>query len=256
MEALAVSLRVIWAVMLRDLRTRFFNHGLGYLVALAFPLGHCLILLGVWTLLGRPAPYGDSAVVFFGTALAPFMSWLYMSRYIMLSLLMNRPLLAFPAVKLLDIVFGRAALETLGSCAMVAVLAGLGVIWGLDIAPRDIVEMTLALGVALLMGLGFGLVSALLALAMPAWVTIYVLLQVVLYFASGIIFFPPALPEWARALLSWVPTLHLVEWMRVAYFEGYPADLLDRGYALRWAVGSIGLGLALERAIRGRLLGG
>jgi len=255
-EALRASLRVMWAVMLRDLRTRFFNHGLGFLVSIAFPLVHVVVLVAIWTALDRPAPYGDSAAVFFGVGLAPFMAWNYMSRFIMLSLVMNRPLLAFPAVKILDIVFGRGALETLGAFCMVALLVALALALGEPAMPHDLVDAAAALGAALLMGLGFGLFGALVALIFHGWVTIYMLIVIALYLLSGIVFTPHALPVEARDALSWLPTLHLVEWTRVAFFDGYPDDLLSRPYAMGWAAGSLAAGLALERAIRGRLLGG
>jgi len=254
--AALATMRVMQAVMLRDLRTRFFNHGLGFLIAIVFPLAHILILLGLYGFVGRGAPYGDSTAVFFATALAPFMAWNYASRFIMLSMIMNRPLLAFPAVKILDIVFGRAVLETLGACCMVTLLAGLGVLVGLDVAPHDVVEAAAAMGAALLLGLGFGLVSALIATAAPSWVLIYTLYIIASYAMSGIIFLPASLPEsWLR-VLTWLPTLHLVEWMRVAFFDGYPDHILHRGYVMAWALGSLLFGLALERGIRGRLLGG
>ncbi|MGF1502191.1 MAG: ABC transporter permease [Paracoccaceae bacterium] len=254
--AILATVRAIRAVMLRDIRTRFFNHGLGYLVAIAWPLAHILVLLGFYTLLGRMVPYGDSAAVFFGAALVPFMAWNYLSRFIMLSLVMNRALLAFPAVKLLDVLFGRALLEVLASCAMLGVLLGLALLLGIEARPHDPTDAAAAFGAALALGLGMGMVSAVVALLMPGWVTIYTLCVILFYLLSGILFVPAALPVQMSDWLVWVPTLHLVEWMRAAFIEGYPERLLDRGYVLGWAVVSIFAGLVLERAFRGRLLGG
>ncbi|MEL6217568.1 MAG: ABC transporter permease [Pseudomonadota bacterium] len=254
--ALTASARVIAAVMLRDIRTRFFNHGLGYLVAILWPIAHILILLAFYTLLGRHAPYGESIALFFATALTPFMAWNYMSRFIMLSLVMNRPLLAFPAVKILDILYGRALLELLASAAMVALLLLLAFAAGIDPRPADLVDASLAMGAALVLGLGCGMLSAVIAMVMPGWVTIYTLIIICSYILSGILFVPAAMPAYIGDWLSWVPTLHLVEWMRVAFYEGYPDRLLSREYVLGWAVATLLAGLLVERAIRGRLLGG
>jgi ABC-type polysaccharide/polyol phosphate export permease len=66
--------RVLLALMLRNIRTRFFGHGLGYLIAIAWPLTHILIVVAVFTLLGRVAPYGDSVVLFIPTGTVTFMS--------------------------------------------------------------------------------------------------------------------------------------------------------------------------------------
>jgi capsular polysaccharide transport system permease protein len=255
-RAVRAKLRVIGAVMLRDLRTRFFNHGLGYLLAVAWPMAHILILLGFYTLLGRLAPYGDSMVVFFATALVPFMAWNYMSRFIMLSLVMNRALLAFPAVRILDILLGRAALELLASCAMVGLLCLLALLWGIDFVPHDLVGAAEALAASFALGLGCGMVSAVIAMILPGWVTAYTLLIIASYICSGILFVPASLPGALVEWLCWLPTFHLIEWMRVAYYEGYPDHLLDRGYVLGWGIFTIFLGLGLERMLRGRLLGG
>lgn len=78
------------------MRTRFFGDGLGFLIAIAWPRAHIGVLLAIYRGVGRATPYGDSILVFFGTGLVPFMSFSYMSRFPMLSLLHNRPLLAFP----------------------------------------------------------------------------------------------------------------------------------------------------------------
>ena len=242
--------------MLRDIRIRFFNHGLGYLVAIAWPLAHILILLGFYAVLGRAPPYGESGFVFFGAALVPFMAWNYMSRFIMLSLIMNRPLLAFPAVKVMDILLGRAALEVLASCCMILFLAAIAFAAGIDFMPADVVDAAAALVAALALGLGFGMVSAIIAMAFPPWVTIYTLLIILFYITSGILFVPATLPAALLEPLSWLPTLHAVEWMRVAYFEGYPDSVLNREYLIGWAIGAVLLGFGLERLLRGRLLGG
>jgi capsular polysaccharide transport system permease protein len=253
---LRAALRVIGAVMLRDLRTRFFNHGLGFLISIGFPLVHVLILIAIWQIVGRSAPFGDSTFVFFGATLAPYMAWNYVSRFMMMSLLMNRPLLAFPAVTIVTILFGRAALEILGAACMVLVLFGVATALNVEVAPWDMVDASLAMAVSLLMGLGFGAVCALIAFVSHSWVTIYTLIQITLYLSSAIVFLPSDVPEWGRNILSWIPTLQIIEWMRVAFFENYPDDMLHRGYATAWALGSIAVGLGLERAIRGRLLEG
>ncbi len=61
------------AVILRDMRTRFFNHGLGFLIVSLWPLAHMLILLMIYSLTGRRTPFGDSLYVFF--ALGLFQRW-------------------------------------------------------------------------------------------------------------------------------------------------------------------------------------
>lgn len=53
--------------------------------------------------------------------------------------------------------------------------------------------------------------------------------------------------------LEWNPILQGIEWVRAGFFTGYDPPWLDRGYALRFAVVLLLLGLCLERADRRRL---
>jgi len=246
--------RVMYAVMLRDLRTRFFNHGLGYLVTIAFPLVHIVIIITTYSFFGRNAPFGRDAPLFFATGFAPFMAWMYMSRYIMLSGLMNRPLLAFPVVTVLDLFLGRGILEALGTCCTALLLIGLGLMLGYDIRPNDPTDAALCWIVALALGIGFGIFNGVIAMVNVGWVTVFILTQIIFYFSSGTIFTPSELPTLVLDILYWVPTIHLVEWMRAAWFEGYPDTILDRTYVTIWAIGSIFCSLILERVARRRLL--
>ena len=253
-SALVIQCRVIYAVMLRDIRTRFFGHGLGYLIAIGWPLSHILILLIIYGVTGRTTPYGSSLALFFGAGLVPFMTFNYMSRFTMLSLMINRPLTQLPAVKTFDLMIARVILEALAACCMTAVLCLLFYIGGIDLTPRDPAEAAAAFGAALLLGAGFGCFNAILAVAIPGWVTGYVLLQITMYMASGIAFTPDQMPKGLRDILAWNPIFHGVEWMRMAYFEGYEAVALDKTYFIGWGLVSLFLALVVERVFRGRLL--
>lgn len=46
--------------------------------------------------------------------------------------------------------------------------------------------------------------------------------------------------------------LHGVEWFRTGFYLTYPTECLDKTYLMSWALGSIFLGLILERASRRR----
>ena len=253
-EALTRQGRVMFAVMLRNIRTRFFGHGLGYLVAIAWPLTHILALLALASFAGRAPPFGESTVLFIATGTAPFMAFSYVSRFMQMSVLMTRPLLAFPEVKVVDVLFASAILEVLSSCCVILILLVLAWFFNITVMPRDIVEAFYAFGAAVLLGFGVGLVVGVIALAAPIWATIYALLMIVLWATSGVAFVPDFLPEPVRSFASYQPVLQVVEWMRSAYYEGYGEGVLDRRYVLEVAVGSIFLGLLMERATRGHIL--
>jgi len=254
MEPLRAQAQIIYALMLRDMRSRFFGNALGFAVAVAWPLVHIIILLLMYTASGRVTPYGDSLVLFFSTGLVPFITFSYMSRFIMYSLIMNRPLLGFPIVKITDVLFARSILECLG--AIIMTIALLIILWfcDIDFVPHDIVQASFAFGSCILLGLGLGVVNAMIAMAFPMWATGYTLIVIALYASSGILFVPDSLPEILRYYLSFNPVLQSVEWMRSAYYDGYGTLVLDKGYVLTWGVLTLFGGLFIERFVRSRLL--
>jgi len=246
--------RVLHALMLRNIRTKFFGNGLGMLVGIAWPLSHILILVTLYTLAGRAPPYGDSIALFVATGVVPFQVFNYFARFMMIAVIRSRPLLAFPEVKVLDILFASATLEFLSTCCVVLAFLVLAWLAGIDAIPINIVQASYALGASVLLGLGFGVLNGVIALAMPTWVTGYVLTTIVLWFTAGIFFVPDALPATIREYLAYHPVLQVIEWMRSAYYEGYGDLMLDRTYAVCFSLGSLFLGLLLERALRGHVL--
>jgi capsular polysaccharide transport system permease protein len=246
--------RVVFALMLHNIRTRFGGHGLGYLIAIAWPLAHMLAIFASFVLFARAAPYGDSILLFIGTGTVPFMAFSYLGRFMMISVLMTRPLLAFPEVKILDVLLASALLETLAACCVTIIMVVLAWFVGVDFMPKDVLQAAFAFGAALLLGLGFGLVNGVIALAAPFWALVVALTIIVLWLTSGVAIVPDALPEAARNVLAYNPVLHVVEWMRSAYYEGYGDLILDRGYPIAVGIGAVFLGLLLERAMRGHLL--
>jgi capsular polysaccharide transport system permease protein len=255
-ELVAVQWRVLVALMLRDIKTRFGGSEWGFLIAIAWPLSHIVLLLLINAGAGRVAPYGDSAALWFATGIVPFMAFSYMSRFIMYGIVLNRPLLLFPRVKITDILFARALVEVLNAGCVVLILAVIFWAYGINFMPRNPAEACFALGASMLLGLGAGVINAIVAAAFPIWATGYSLFMILLWFTSGVFYVASALPEALRYPLSFNPIVHGVEWMRSAYYEGYSGAFLDKAYLIWFALVLLAAGLSLERIVRGKLLQG
>lgn len=253
MLSLKRQARVVYALMLRNVRTRFFGHGLGYLVAISWPLVHISIIILLYSYMGRLAPYGESSIVFFATGTIPFMIFSYLSRFMMLSVMATKPLLAFPDVKVIDVLISGAVLEVLSSFTVVIILIACASLLDINFWPRDIVEAYSALGASIMLGIGFGILNGVIALALPLWSTVYVLLTILLWVTSGVVFVTSSLPESLRNIASYYPTLLIVEWSRSAYYDGYGDQILDKYYVIYFALTLIFIGLLLERVVRGYL---
>jgi len=254
-ERLAAQGRILLALMIRDVQTRFFGHALGFVLAIAWPVSHIFILLAMNAAAGRAPPYGDDPALFFATGLLPFMCFNYMSRFTMLGVLQNKPLLNYPRVKVADVLIARAVVEVLNAAVVILVTMVILTSMGVDVRPPRPQEAMYALIACMGLGLGVGLFNGVIAGIFPFWFTVYSLVQIIMWIASGVIIVPDDLPETARWWLSWNPALIGVEWMRSAFYDGYGlGELLDKRYMLSFVFVSIFLGLLLERAVRGVVL--
>ncbi len=253
-QALAEQRNIMGAVILRDLRTRFFNHGLGFLIVPLFPFAHLFALLAIQKLFGRNFAYGDDTNVFLATGLIPTLTFMYVSRFMSISLLMNKPMLAYPIIGMLEILFGRAILETMSAIWMAVAVFAVLYAAGSDVFPADPVQAFAAFAVTLLLAISVGLVVSLIAMAFEGFVTIWALFLIVFYISSGSFYVVSFLPEIAVQVLSWNPVIHCTEWMRLAYYPGYPDQVLDKTYVISVALGVLVLGLICERVLRRNLL--
>ena len=247
---LRVQARVISALMLRDVKTRFGGKAANYLIAILWPLSHIGMLMLIYTAVGRAPPIGDSAALFFATGLLPFMIFQYSSRLMMQAHMMNAPLLNFPIVTFLDLVLARALLELITGFTIILVLAL--VLYGLDvdIVPRHPAEAAAALLASLFLALGIGILNCVITKFVKLWFFGYILLVIVLYITSGILFMVETLPAQYKDILVWNPGVQIVEWFRSAYYEGYGSTTLDRSYVLTIGLFALAIGLTAERVTR------
>ncbi len=251
--AFRVQSRVVFALMLRDVRTRFFGNPLFYIIAILWPLANIWILLGVNGVAGRTAPYGESAALWFATGLVPFTAFNYMARNTMIGLVMVKPLIGYPIIKPMDLLLARGILEILSAGCVVLLMISIFAVEDIPFMPFDPIQALAAIGASMLLGFGFGLINGVIAGLFLFWVTGYGLFSIVMWVASGVYFVPDALPETARYWLSFNPALQGVVWMRAAYYEGYGMLTLDKAYMLKFAVVSVCLGFLFERLMRGRI---
>ena len=107
--------RVILALMLREMSTRYGRTPGGYIWALLEPLGGVLILAIGFSLLVRSPPLGTSFILFYATGMMPFDLFQKVSNATAKSLRFSRPLLAYPAVSWIDTLLARFLLNTLTS---------------------------------------------------------------------------------------------------------------------------------------------
>lgn len=249
-------LNVMHAVVLRDIRSRFFNHGLGFLVVPMLPVAHIAILLTIYTVTGRQAIFGEDLALFFATGLVPALTFSYISRQMAFSVLSNKNMLGFPAVRLLDIMLARSFLELIGIVISIMCVGTILVVIGSPLLPQSPQDALFAMIFTIILSIGIGIIVSVISAILPVFAMIYSLSVVIVYLSSGAPIYLHVFPEKLLYFCSFNPVFHAVEWMRGAYYLGYPTQHLDKTYLIMWSLISLSAGLLLERLARPFILNG
>lgn len=253
-HALQEKRNVMSAVILRDMRSRFFNHGLGFLLVPLWPLVHMLVLLTIYSAVGRHAPYGESMLIFFASGLLPTLTFMYVSRGMALSILLNRSMLSFPVVTIIDVMTARAVLEIIAAFFTLFLVFLIFHFHGDNPIPFDVFEAICGYLSVLILAIGAGYLVGITCMFFKFFVTIWALTLITIYISSGVMFVPSNLPDELVYYLSFNPVFQVVEWVRSAYYPGYASRHLDKSYVLFYGLVCLFLGLLAERLLRRKIL--
>lgn len=250
---LAIMGRVVYALMLRESRTRYGKSDLGYLWALIDPTVQLLIFWGLYTVLGRTSPVPASMPVFLMTGILPYRFWAACVSRGASATAANLPLLTYPQVKVFDVVLARVLLD-IATFAIVTIMFVLGLrfLYGEPFTSwvRDPIVLATAVLVLFFFSLSAAIFSANMARLWPLWIDVWGYLSRPLYYTSGIFFTLGTLPTTFRKYASYQPMAHVLEWIRTGAVPGFISDLYSPTYVLCWAVSLLFIGMVLDWMLR------
>ena len=249
-RGLTTQSNVVKALILRDVRTRFGGTLLGYVVTVAWPLTHAIVVMLVYLTIRRLAPIGSSASVFLATGILPYVLCLYPARMISMSISLNQPLLYFPVVKSFDLVLARCIVEIVTAFWVVVLFSFILYVFGVDIAPIYMEEAVAAVFVTIFLGVSIGYVGAVMTSIIRMWGLVLIVTMIMMYATSGAFLLPSMLPQSIQYWMTWNPLFHSVEWLRSAYYDGYGNALLDKNYLVGFAMINLFIGVVSERFVR------
>lgn len=218
-----ISRSVVFALVLREMQTRFGARRMGAFWMLFEPISHVAVLvLIVAVIRGRHAA-GFDYPVFLLVGMVPFFLMRNISLKMMDSISANKALFAYPNIKPFDTFLARTIVEcALSSCVYILLMAAFGFWAGYDVRISKPISWLFALLTAILLSFGLGLILSVIAELMPNSRTFIKILFMPLYLLAGIIFpiwtVPPQYLPW----LMWNPYLHVVDNLRFSTFEFYP----------------------------------
>ena len=251
-SALTVQGRVIAALILREVHTLYGNTKLGYLWAIiqaAFGIGG---FWGIRTIVGAHAPHGMSMVVFLLSGFIPWYMFSHTVNRCMSAVKGNKALLTFSQVTELDLMLARLVVVWGTQLVCAIVILSLAAALNQTMELRHPHSLAATLFFAPLLGLGMGLVFASLARLWPTLDKLAPMCMRILFFTSGIFFTVSRFPSRLRDVLLLNPMMQLIEWQRYGFSVSASAPMYSVMYISMWCMGSLCLGLLLERYVRGR----
>ena len=250
LDGLKIQAQVIYAVILRESRTRYGKSDLGYLWAVIDPLIEMAVLVLLFSLLGRHAAVTAPLPVFIAMGILPFQFMRGSVGRGAAASSSNQALLTYPQVKVVDIVIGRTILELSTTLVVYALfMIGLAIVLGIPLSEwyDEPLEMCFALACLFIMGLGLGLFSSSLARLFPMWPSIWGYISRPLWFLSGIFFTMQSLPHGPRQYVVYNPLAHVLEMIRSASLPSFESSVYSPSFILVTAVILMSIGLALDR---------
>jgi capsular polysaccharide transport system permease protein len=253
-EAIIQQAQIIFALLLREMKTRFGETKLGYAWALLEPISHLLLLAIVFSAMnnGQP-PIGDSLLVYYFTGVLPYLTFSNTIMHVQVGIEANRNLLMIPKVTNVDVFFARGILEFSTQLAVGAIMFTAFYAWGLQSIPANVDVSFQAMVFVWLFGFGIGITNAVIGHFIRSWEHLFANVVRALYFTSGIFYSPLMMPDWIRDILAWNPLLQGIDWFRSGFFATYEPNWLDRSYVIIWSIGVLMLGLGMERSLRRKL---
>lgn len=240
--------RTIVALMLREMGATYGRNPGGYLWAFIEPLGMILVMALAFSFFVRTPPIGTSFILFFATGFLPFGLYLTMAGATQSALRYSRQLLAYPRVTWMDAVLARFLLNALTELAVI-VTVWVGILLLVDThATIDVLPLINSLVLAMLGGLGIGLINALLGGIFPIWLIFWGIMNRPLLFASGVLILYDGLPPVAQNILWWNPLMHVTSLARAGFYATYDAAFVSLTYCYGVALVLITIGLICMRA--------
>ena len=242
-----VNRRVIGALLIRELLTRYGRNNIGFLWLFVEPMLITLIIALVWTAL-RSVHGSDIPIVPFAvTGYSAMLLWRGVPTRCIDALRVNQPLLFHRPVTVMDIYYSRILLETMAVTTSFIVVSLVFYAVGWMTPPEDVLKVLG--GWALLAWLGFGLALTVGGLSEKVEVVgkLWPPFSFVLFPLSGFAFVADALPQGLRDIVLWLPMLNALEYLREGWFGSTFRAHYDIPYVVVWNVLLTFVGISLAR---------
>lgn len=249
LESLNIQRRVIGALLMREIITRYGRNNIGFLWLFAEPLLMTLMLVLLWRFVRADHLSSLNMVAFVMTGYPMAMMWRNASNRAVGAISANQSLLYHRNVRVLDTVVARELLEIAGATvAQIAIVVVLMLVGWINV-PDDPFYMLTAWLMMAWFAVGLGLVICAVAYRFEAFGKLWSTLSFLMLPLSGAFFFIHNLPQKAQDIMLLIPMVHGTEMFRHGYFGTAAVTYENPLYLLVWNLALFWLGLAMIRQV-------
>lgn len=245
LQSFAVQGTVIWALILREMQTRYGRENIGFLWIVGEPIIFCAGVAILWTLIRPSHEHGLPMTAFVVTGYVPLTMWRHCVGRGVKAFEANGALLFHRHVTPLDILLARWVLEVAGTLLAGAIVAFGAIFLGFMEPPVDVGLLFLGLLFQMVFCLGC---MMLIASASERSDLIEKFISAVMYLSiplSGAFVMVSWIPEKYQWILLLSPSVQSIEMVRAGQFGPAGHAIYDVIYAT-WSIALLSLwGLSL-----------
>jgi capsular polysaccharide transport system permease protein len=245
--------RIVWALLLRELATRFGRDNLGFLWIVAEPLVFCGAVVMLWQAIKAPYEHGLPITPFVVTGYMPIILVRHMIGQSLTCVRINAGLLYHRQITVLHLFISRLILEFIGVSLAFVVVAGVLILLGLMDPPANLFLVYCGWLLLTWITAGTALILGAVSEMVPMVERFVAALTYVLVPLSGTFYMAAWLAPAFREVVLYLPFLHPVEIIRGGLFGPTVTVYYDVGYAMFWAAALNFTGLLLLRFVRERV---
>jgi capsular polysaccharide transport system permease protein len=245
LQSLQQHPRIIGALMMREVITRYGREGLGFMWLVGEPMIFAVGVLIMWSIIKPPYEHGVRLGPFVVSGYLCLLMFRHMISQSLNALPANMGILYHERVRPLHILLARAALEFCGATLAFFLCYLLVVALGQAQEPQDLVLLYSGWLIVTFHAFGLALVFTGLAIRYDLFEKLTAFLGYALIPLSGAFAMAAWLPPDVREVYLLIPFPHGVEMVRAGVFGEFVETHFDLRYALAWAVGLVAGGLLL-----------
>jgi capsular polysaccharide transport system permease protein len=250
LESFLMQGRVIWALLLREMQTRYGRENIGFLWIVGEPIMFCAGVAILWTLIRSAHEHGLPMTAFVVTGYVPLTMWRHCISRSLKAFESNGSLLFHRQVTPLDILYARVVLEVVGTLIAGTLVAFGAILVGFMEPPKDIGLLYLGLGYHIFFCLGSALLIASLSERSDFLERIIGALMYLSLPWSGAFAMVSWVPERYQWILLLSPSVQDLEMIRGGEFGSGSHPIYDLSYAT-WSIGLMCL-MGLSLTLRSR----